>query len=297
MKKLDHNIISVEHFAKHLHANVIAETKNFIISKSPNSFQEHSFDFRCPQIIEGIAIVFCVKGRAKIKINLTEHEVNQNAVFIIAQNSMLQVIEQSEDLKVEFLFFSFDFISNIGLSTEHGTIARMVEKQVCLYIADDTFNDLLTIHKLIVKQYQKQKTFRDEVIKNLLFSLIYQVLQLYTTNLIIKTKPFRNRKEEIYKQFMTLLFQCHKTNRCIRFYAEKLYLTPKYFAKVIKETSGKPVLEWIDEMVIIAAKSLLKSSDLTVAQIAYELDFANASFLGSYFKKRVGLTPLEYRNK
>jgi AraC family transcriptional activator of pobA len=50
-------------------------------------------------------------------------------------------------------------------------------------------------------------------------------------------------------------------------------------------------------MVIMAAKALLKSSDMTVAQIAFELEFARASFFGTYFKKRVGITPLQYREK
>jgi len=36
---------------------------------------------------------------------------------------------------------------------------------------------------------------------------------------------------------------------------------------------------------------------MTVAQIAFELNFANASFFGIYFKKRVGITPLEYREQ
>ena len=96
-------------------------------------------------------------------------------------------------------------------------------------------------------------------------------------------------------KFAALLYEHYKTERSVQFYAEKLHLTPKYFSKTIMEVNGKSVLELIDEMVIMAAKALLKSSVLTVSQIADELNFANPSFFGTYFKKRAGFTPLQYR--
>ncbi|SDG19441.1 helix-turn-helix domain-containing protein [Epilithonimonas hungarica] len=297
MKKEDYGKISIEHFARQLHVNVIAETKDFIVSKSPNDLREHAFDLDHPHILDGIAFVFCVKGNAKVRINLTEHHVCQNTVLIAVPNSIVQILEQSDDLKVEFLFFTFDFISNIRLSTQLGYIVKAVEEQACLHLNDDSFGNLLDVHKLIVKQYQKQHVaYREEVIKNLLYALIYQILQLYASSMDSTTKA-QNRNEDIHMRFMALLFENYRTERSVRFYADKLFLTPKHFAKVIKETSGKPVLEWIDEMVIMAAKALLKSSDMTVGQIAFELEFANASFFGSYFRKRVGMTPLQYREK
>ncbi|WP_113663267.1 helix-turn-helix domain-containing protein [Pedobacter nanyangensis] len=297
MKKEDFVKISIAHFARQLHVNVIAETNDFIVSKSPNTFREHSFDLDHPHILDGIAFVFCVKGKAKVKINLTEHDVYQNTMLIAVPNSIVQILEQSDDLKIEFLFFTFDFISNIKLSTQLGYIAKAVEKQTCLYLTDETFGDLLAVHKLIVKQYQKHIAYREDVIKNFLYALIYQILQLYATSITSSTAKGQNRKEDIHMKFMALLFEHYKIERSVKFYADKLYLTPKYFAKVVKDISGKPVLEWIDEMVIMAAKALLKSSDMTVAQISFELEFANSSFFGTYFKRRVGITPLQYREK
>ncbi|WP_066435446.1 helix-turn-helix domain-containing protein [Chryseobacterium sp. CCH4-E10] len=297
MKKEDYSRVSIEHFARQLHVNVITETSDLIVSKSPNALGEHSFDFDHPLIVDRIAFVFCVKGTAKVKINLTEHDVCQNSIFIAVPNSIIQILEQSDDLKVEFLFFTFDFISNIRLSTQIGYIVKAVEDRACLYLNDETFGDMLAVHQLIVKQYQKPFAYRDEVIKNFLYAVIYQILQLYASDSKNKVKKAENRKEDIYMRFMSLLFEFYKTQRNVRFYADKLHLTPKYFSKVIKDISGKPVLEWIDEMVIMASKAMLKTSDMTVAQITFELDFANASFFGSYFKKRVGMTPMHYREQ
>jgi AraC-like DNA-binding protein len=43
------------------------------------------------------------------------------------------------------------------------------------------------------------------------------------------------------------------------------------------------------------AKSKLKSTDMTIQEISYSLNFPNASFFGKYFKRHVGMTPLEFR--
>lgn len=83
----------------------------------------------------------------------------------------------------------------------------------------------------------------------------------------------------------------YKKERAIKFYAEKLLLTPSHLTKVIKEASQKSVLLWVDEMVVMSAKAMLKSSDMTVSQIAEELNFANPSFFGTYFKKGQTLLP------
>ena len=72
-------------------------------------------------------------------------------------------------------------------------------------------------------------------------------------------------------------------------------MNPKYLSTVIKEISGKSAFEWINNYVILEAKSMLKSTGKTIQQISDELNFANQSFFGKYFKQHVGIPPSEYR--
>jgi AraC-like DNA-binding protein len=55
-------------------------------------------------------------------------------------------------------------------------------------------------------------------------------------------------------------------------------------------------VEWIERFVILEAKVMLRSSNMTIQQIADELNFPSQSFFGKYFKKSVGVSPKEYRN-
>ena len=78
------------------------------------------------------------------------------------------------------------------------------------------------------------------------------------------------------------------------YYAGKMFLTPKHLSTVVKEVSGKTAGEWIDSLVILEAKALLKSSEQSIQEIADELHFANQSFFGKYFKHHTGMSPKEY---
>ena len=65
----------------------------------------------------------------------------------------------------------------------------------------------------------------------------------------------------------------------------------------MKETTGKSASDWIDDYVILEAKALLKSTNMTVQQVGDELNFFEQSFFGKYFKRIVGVSPREYKRK
>ncbi|MEG0949038.1 MAG: helix-turn-helix domain-containing protein, partial [Bacteroidales bacterium] len=68
-------------------------------------------------------------------------------------------------------------------------------------------------------------------------------------------------------------------------------------SSAVKEASGKLAGQWIDECVILEAKTLLKSSGRSIQQIAEDLNFANQSFFGKYFKQHTGMSPSQYKGK
>ena len=83
----------------------------------------------------------------------------------------------------------------------------------------------------------------------------------------------------------------------VLFYAERQNLSARYFSSVVKEKSGRSVLQWIIQMVISEAKQLLECSELSIKEIAVRLNFCTQSFFGKYFKQYVGMSPKEYRER
>ena len=101
----------------------------------------------------------------------------------------------------------------------------------------------------------------------------------------------------LVEKFLHLAQSYYKEQRGLEFYADKLCITPKHLSKIIKETTGKPANDWIDEHVALEAKALLKSTNMTISQISDELNFPSQSFFGKYFKRVTGMSPSEYKGK
>ena len=95
---------------------------------------------------------------------------------------------------------------------------------------------------------------------------------------------------------MKLLSENYIMHKEVNWYADKMNLTPRYLTTTIRKVSGYTVSDWLVRFIIKDAKYLLKHSEMTVQQVAYELNFPNQSFFGKFFKKHTGMSPGAYRN-
>ena len=78
-------------------------------------------------------------------------------------------------------------------------------------------------------------------------------------------------------------------------YAEKLDVSPNHLSKTIKQNTGHPVTYWINESAMMAAKMLLKNTDLTMSEIAEQLGMLDPSYFARRFRQHERMTPTDYR--
>ena len=97
-------------------------------------------------------------------------------------------------------------------------------------------------------------------------------------------------------KFRKLVSRHYLSQQRVSDYADMLYVTPNHLNRTVKEISGRTASDHIGEMILQEAKVLLRHTDLSVAEIAYQLQFSEPSSFNRSFKKGTGLTPLEYRN-
>jgi AraC-like DNA-binding protein len=77
--------------------------------------------------------------------------------------------------------------------------------------------------------------------------------------------------------------------------ATNLGTSYSWFRKAFKEYTGYAPAQYFQELKLRKAKELLTETNLSIKEIAYELDFSSYEYFLSFFKKRVGVTPSEYR--
>lgn len=267
--------------------------KHFILSDSDNVFSKFSFDE--PVVFEGITLGFCLKGRAKLRINFKEFDLKPNTILAVVPHQMSTILDKSDDFFMECLFVSVDFIVDFPLPKNFDLLSNIM-RYPCMELSVEAMEDLLEYHAMIVKQHnQFGQPYRAEIVKGLLFAMFMEMFGLYSLDEVPPTSS--SRTEEFTNQFFKLLRTHYRQERNVSFYADKLCISSKYLSSIIKEVTGESILSWIHEMVIVESKMLLKTTDLTVAQISDELNFSNASFFGKFFKEHAGMTPLEFRGK
>lgn len=141
----------------------------------------------------------------------------------------------------------------------------------------------------------------EEVLRQELIQAILQVFYLDVCRMMEKRAPreehYNSRTYNLFYHFMQLLASNYMIEREVAWYAQTLSLTPKYLSEVVKTVSGRTVGQWISIMVVMEIKSLLRNTDMSVKQIAQQLNFTTQSFMGRYFKNLTGLSPLDYRKR
>lgn len=79
--------------------------------------------------------------------------------------------------------------------------------------------------------------------------------------------------------------------------AEQVHLSPNYFGDLIKKETGRSALDHIQRKLMDTAKHLLSTPEQSVSEIAYALGYQYPQYFSRAFKRQVGCTPMEYRQK
>ena len=101
----------------------------------------------------------------------------------------------------------------------------------------------------------------------------------------------------LYEKFLQLVQQYCMKEREVRFYSDKLNITPKYLNYICKANTRITASEWIQRYAKERIIFLLQNKDLNISEIADEMDFSSRSFFTRYVKKVLGVSPSEFRNK
>lgn len=257
--------------------------------------------FRFPSRLNALIIGVGTEGETSLTSNLQEFRLKKDSLFIFSPKHILQV-QSNNRFKAHLIVIAPDFLKRINIDTKRMMpLFLQFGSLPCMELTHAESQSLRSFISMVEQELKGSETdFSSEIIGGLIAATIYKIgdiLTHYLTEHPEVDSPIHNRAEEYFRQFTELLVEHYKHERSVGFYARQLCITPKYLTTLIKRISGKSVSEWIDNYVILEAKTLLKYSNMSVQEIAYYLNFPNQSFFGSYFKRNAGMSPSQYKAK
>ena len=247
---------------------------------------------------------YCVEGSVNCSVNLTDYHLTTGTLLLITPGNILRISQSDEldrNLRVTLICVSASYISNIGINPSKVLVEAVeVLRDPCIHLSDDEAEMLHKYVNLALDITKTDSQFVKESIGGLVSSVFYQFAGFLANSKRREDmeKPVRTtRQRQMLEQFMKLAINDHAREHLVGYYADKMCVTPKYLSKIVKETSGRSVPDWLSELLILDAKNMLRHTDMTIKEISAWLYFPSQSFFFRFFKNHTGQTPTQYRDE
>lgn len=245
--------------------------------------------------LKACIFALCLEGSITVSINLLETEVKQGDFITLLPGTIIQFNGQKEKVLLAFIGFSSTCVTGVNLiQSTLSSFPSLLEYPVITldeHIASYIKDYFALLARISIGPYPPDTRMAQHILENFL----HGVDKLYNIRSPQEQKP-KSRKEEIYRKLIQLVIENYTHERHAKFYADRLGLSLPHLSTTVKQVTGKNLLDIIASVVLMDVKAKLKSTDMTVQEIAYSLNFPSASFFGKYFKRYMGISPLEYRN-
>lgn len=151
--------------------------------------------------------------------------------------------------------------------------------------------DLVHLFSTAIRVAKEDKGAVQQSLAGIVFNILGALLSLAQN----KNFESRDSSQKIERAKIIMIENIQK-NIDIKGIATNLGISYSSFRKDFKEYTGYAPAQYFQELKLRAAREMLAESKLSIKEIAYKLNFSSYEYFLSFFKKRVGHTPMEYRN-
>lgn len=254
--------------------------------------------FKHPSRMDAFAAIFCVSGEAEVQINLKKYVLKSGTIALHVPENIIQ-IKSSDNLIIYPFIISSEYIQKIHFETKDLINLYMAAKTLPVFPLE--YSDIHILEKyyyLLESILQTDTNYKNKITIGIVTSFMYKIYEILVNKL--KENEYKHKVPErceiVFDDFIKELNLYKGTKHSLSFFAERLNLTPNYLSGRVKEYTGRTAMEWIEDSVILEAKTMLKHTDLSIQEIAYKLNFPTQTFFGKYFKRITSMSPKQYKN-
>ena len=252
-----------------------------------------------PYLLREGRVVLVRRGSARYSFNLVEQHFVAGDLVVFFADTLIEKHGHSSDFT--FDAFSFDtqacnlpqLAASLGRTQLYSDGLGSLEATSFVRLhTEGRTADVVSLHFSLLWELVHGQPFPEENVRLLTRSFLLYVAQQQADAPVARAL---SRQDETLRRFVALVSRHAARQRNIPFYADRLCLAPHYLSTLIKQVSGRTVMQWINETAVKEIKVWLAYSDESVSQISERLRFPCPSSLTKFFKRETGMTPAEYR--
>lgn len=246
-------------------------------------------------------ITFITRNRGRLKYGRNYYDYDEGSMLFMAPNQLVGSTDYNSDTYCYILLIHPDFL--LG-----HPIARKIKQysyfsytsNEALHLSDSEREVILSVYRIMEQELNSRvDEFSQEVVIAQLELLLSYVNRFYKRQFITRkavNNDILQKTESILDDYLNTQTAIHQGLPTVQYLSDQLKISPGYLSDLLRSLIGQNAQQYIRGKVIEKAKERLTNTNLTVADIAYELGFEHPQSFSKMFRLRTGLSPLEFRN-
>ena len=246
-------------------------------------------------IPRNMMMLFIEQGTGAISINNEFHPMDADHMFFLHSRSEVMLIDATPDFKCVVIGVPSVLTQSASLQMDISFIFLLMKKP-CWALEGNMrkmAESFYTMFEYISNDLQSDA--KTDLITSL-FTFFMSVIYESTKHTLPSEKPKTSMtKHSLISRFGNLLRVHIREDHRVSYYADQLFVTPKYLTQVVKSTIGITPKDIIDRLLALESLQLLKHTNHTIQQISGQLGFPDQSYFGRFFKRMFGISPIQFR--
>jgi AraC family transcriptional activator of pobA len=244
-------------------------------------------------------ISYKVGLRGKIRYGQNYYDFDEGGLVFTSPNQILAITDDTEYLGHTLLIHP-DFIRNYSLGRNIKNFGFFsYSANEALHLSEKEKGIILNIFKNIGDELESTiDDFSQDVIISQIELLLNYSNRFYKRQFLTRKAASHDllaKLDDLLNEYFNKQTTLMNGLPTVHYLAEQLHVSPRYLSDMLRSLTGQNAQQYIHDKLIERAKEILSISNLTVAEIAYQLGFEHPQSFNKLFKRKTNLSPLEFR--
>lgn len=244
---------------------------------------------------EDLIILFVQCGVAHVEINFITYELKQNAAITIVPKSTIKCLDTTDDFRGSFLTYDREFGIETFPSPEPAYMDFVRNYPIGPIPENRVEATFAGIDNIVYFLYENKGKHHMQIVKNLVQAMLLELYDDIKSKFLADKPKVINRQNELFMQFIHMVYKYGDKQREVAFYADKLCITTRYLASIVRNIANETAKSIIDRHCVQEIKARLRNTNDSIQSMAIDMGFPDQSFFTRFFKKQTGMTPTKFR--